>query len=303
MTNTIRRRETGFFMGDNAIFDRQDLSAYEKLVYLYLCRRADSESRAWPSYARIAQDCGISRDTAIRAVAKLVEKELLEKNARKDPNNGNMASNEYILLPVFSPQNPDPRKRDRDCDNNHGSGYEQPGVVADSDQGSGCERPGVVADSDQGSGCERLGVVASSDCNNTHINNTHLTTTTDPKDIPQIRTPDKKSVVVVQKPPVNERAIEICWQAVVEAKGVDLDRRFIAKNLARYADRGGVEYFLEKVEILRQTTVIKTVEGFLTDALAENWKPGQKGNTSGTAEVTRAQADEKKKLLMRAMYS
>ncbi|AEF95045.1 hypothetical protein Desca_2206 [Desulfotomaculum nigrificans CO-1-SRB] len=287
MTNTIRRRETGFFMGDNAIFDRHDLSVYEKIVYLYLCRRADSESRAWPSYARIAQDCGISRDTAIRAVAKLVEKELLEKNARKNPNNGNMASNEYILLPVsvFSPQNPDPRKRD--CDNNHGSGYEQPGVVADSDQGSGCER---------------LGVVASSDCNNTHINNTHLTTTTDPKDIPKIRTPDKKSVVV-QKPPVNERAIEICWQAAVEAKGVDLDRRFIAKNLARYADRGGVEYFLEKVEILRQTTVIKTVEGFLTDALAEDWKPGQKGNTSGTAEVTRAQADEKKKLLMRAMYS
>ncbi|WP_333871514.1 helix-turn-helix domain-containing protein [Desulforamulus putei] len=76
--STIRRRDTGFFMGDNAIFDRQDLSAYEKLVYLYLCRRADSESRAWPSYARIAQDCGISRDTAMRAVAKLVEKGLME---------------------------------------------------------------------------------------------------------------------------------------------------------------------------------------------------------------------------------
>ncbi|SHE59476.1 Helix-turn-helix domain-containing protein [Desulforamulus putei DSM 12395] len=78
MTNTIRRRDIGFFMGDNAIFDRHDLSVYEKIVYIYLCRRADSESRAWPSYDRIAQDCGISRDTAMRAVAKLVEKGLLE---------------------------------------------------------------------------------------------------------------------------------------------------------------------------------------------------------------------------------
>lgn len=158
--STIRRRETGFFMGDNAIFDRHDLSVYEKIVYLYLCRRADSESRAWPSYARIAQDCGISRDTAIRAVAKLVEKGLLEKNVRKDPN-GNMTSNEYILLPVFSPQNPDPRKRD--CDNNHGNGngYEQPGVVAHSDQ--------VVADSHRGSRSQQLPLVADSDPKNTHI--------------------------------------------------------------------------------------------------------------------------------------
>lgn len=29
--STIRRRDTGFFQGDNAIFDRHDLSAYEKM--------------------------------------------------------------------------------------------------------------------------------------------------------------------------------------------------------------------------------------------------------------------------------
>lgn len=295
LMSTIRRRDTGFFQGDNAIFDRHDLSVYEKIVYLYLCRRADSESRAWPSYNRIGMDCGISRDTAIRAIAKLIEKGLLIKNVRKDAN-GNLTSNEYILLSVG------PEKKIQQ----QGSSCEQPGVVATSDQ--------VVADSNQGSSSQLLGVVAVSDCNNTHINNTQLTTTTltgddaetfeDPLDLSPIVTKNinqsKKPVFV---PLVNEGAIEICWQSIIQAKGVDIDRGFIAKNLVKYATRGGVDYFLEKVELLKQTIIKSTVQGFLTDALKYDWKPGQKGNLSTPAELNVTRASQKKKVLMRSMYS
>ncbi|MCL0101025.1 helix-turn-helix domain-containing protein, partial [Peptococcaceae bacterium] len=96
---TTRRRKTGFFIADNAIFDRKDLSANEKLVYLYFCRRANSENKAWPSYQRIADDSGLSRRTVIDVIKKLINKNLLKKNTRLDPS-GNHASNEYTLLPV-----------------------------------------------------------------------------------------------------------------------------------------------------------------------------------------------------------
>ncbi|MCL0063449.1 helix-turn-helix domain-containing protein [Peptococcaceae bacterium] len=96
---TTRRRKTGFFIADNVIFDRKDLSANEKLVYLYFCRRANSENKAWPSYQRIADDSGLSRRTVIDVIKKLINKNLLKKNTRLDPS-GNHASNEYTLLPV-----------------------------------------------------------------------------------------------------------------------------------------------------------------------------------------------------------
>jgi hypothetical protein len=96
---TIRRKKTGFFIADNVIFDRKDLSANEKLVYLYFCRRANSENKAWPSYQRIADDCGLSRRTVIDVIKKLINKNLLRKNTRLDQA-GNHTSNEYLLLPM-----------------------------------------------------------------------------------------------------------------------------------------------------------------------------------------------------------
>ncbi|MCL0049667.1 helix-turn-helix domain-containing protein, partial [Peptococcaceae bacterium] len=91
---TTRRRKTGFFIADNVIFDRKDLSANEKLVYLYFCRRANSENKAWPSYQRIADDSGLSRRTVIEVIKGLIDKNLLKKNTRL------RQSNVYTLLPV-----------------------------------------------------------------------------------------------------------------------------------------------------------------------------------------------------------
>lgn len=101
MSDTIRRRETGFFIADNAIFTRKDITPFEKLTYLYLCRRADSEARSFPSYQTIANDCGYSKSSAIRFISNLIKKDLLKKTKRINKN-GDPTSNEYILLPVNS---------------------------------------------------------------------------------------------------------------------------------------------------------------------------------------------------------
>lgn len=91
----VDKRHKNWFWDSNSVFD-SDLSANAKLVRLYLARRADEERKAWPSYNRIAKDCGVSRDTAKRAIAELLEKGWIQKIVR-EKDSGEHISNVYIL--------------------------------------------------------------------------------------------------------------------------------------------------------------------------------------------------------------
>ncbi|MCL5058310.1 MAG: helix-turn-helix domain-containing protein [Actinobacteria bacterium] len=96
-------RRKNWFWDTNEIFS-SDLSAYAKLVRLYLARCANGDRQAFPSYNRIAKDCGISRDTAKRAVAELEEKGWIEKN-HQVKDDGEHLSNIYSLCdPPESPK-------------------------------------------------------------------------------------------------------------------------------------------------------------------------------------------------------
>lgn len=88
-------RRKNWFWDSNDIFS-SDLSAYAKLVRLYLARCANGDRQAFPSYNRIAKDCGISRDTAKRAVAELEEKGWVVKRLQKRED-GEHLSNVYHL--------------------------------------------------------------------------------------------------------------------------------------------------------------------------------------------------------------
>lgn len=142
-------------------------------------------------------------------------------------------------------------------------------------------------------------------------NNISNKTTTDPEEL--TKGAKKRSVVVDRASParsknlppplVNEGAIEICWQAVVEAAGVDLPRKFIAGKLIQYADRGGVNYFLKKVELLtNQRKTVENVEGWLKDALANDWQPGHQARTRAPVQHPDAKKDKRKKALVNSLY-
>ncbi|MCL6479930.1 MAG: helix-turn-helix domain-containing protein [Peptococcaceae bacterium] len=88
-------RRKNWFWDFNEVFS-SDLSAYAKLVRLYIARCANQDRQAWPSYNRIAKDCGISRDTAKRAVAELEEKGWIRKTFQKKEG-GEYLSNVYHL--------------------------------------------------------------------------------------------------------------------------------------------------------------------------------------------------------------
>ncbi|MFZ3048006.1 MAG: helix-turn-helix domain-containing protein, partial [Desulfatirhabdiaceae bacterium] len=50
-------RRKNWFWDFNDVFS-SDLSAYAKLVRLYIARCANQDRQAWPSYNRIAKECG-----------------------------------------------------------------------------------------------------------------------------------------------------------------------------------------------------------------------------------------------------
>ena len=141
MNKLIRAKKRDFFIAQNMIFNL-DISEHAKIVYLYLCRCADDESQAFPSYSTIAKRCSISRRTALRAVRELQDVGLLEVKNRQMLKNGKLlyTSNLYIL---YDSPNEEVSKD----------------VVTHSHQGSDTQSPGVVTHSHQGSDTQSLIII------------------------------------------------------------------------------------------------------------------------------------------------
>lgn len=78
-----------------------DLSIYEKMVYIYLARCANSGS-AFPSYQTIADRCSMSRRKAIDCVAVLFDNNLIAKHKRKTES-GDNTSNIYEVNTNLDP--------------------------------------------------------------------------------------------------------------------------------------------------------------------------------------------------------
>ena len=99
MDKIKRANKRNFFIAQNMIFDL-DISEHAKITYLYLCRCADDESQAFPSYNTIAEKCSFSRSTAIRSIQELEEIGLLsvEKRYEEDADGSKVyTSNLYTL--------------------------------------------------------------------------------------------------------------------------------------------------------------------------------------------------------------
>ena len=91
------KNKKGWHRVFDMIYD-QDISIHATVLYGYLCRCADSESKAWPSYKNIKLKCKINSDATVsKAIKELVQIGLLEKHARYDKSTGGKKSNLYIL--------------------------------------------------------------------------------------------------------------------------------------------------------------------------------------------------------------
>jgi hypothetical protein len=95
-TRVVKKERKNWFYSYNMIFD-QPISEHAKLIYIYLCRCADSEGKSFPSHATIGLKCGIkSRQTVINAIKELEQIGLLCKEVRLNKGGG-QTSNLYTI--------------------------------------------------------------------------------------------------------------------------------------------------------------------------------------------------------------
>ena len=62
-----------YFKLENELIDREDLTTSEKMVYICLCRYANNNDGAFPSYETISKKSGLSRRHAITIVNRLLK--------------------------------------------------------------------------------------------------------------------------------------------------------------------------------------------------------------------------------------
>jgi len=123
-------RTRNWFYLENDLLDREDLTIYEKTVYIVIARYVNSENKAFPSYETIAKKGSMAKVQAKRVVKSLTQKGLLKKEVRKTKDNKGYTSNLYTLL------NPKPKDK---------SNTNEKGVVSDRYQGGVPQIPGVVS--------------------------------------------------------------------------------------------------------------------------------------------------------------
>ena len=123
------RVENWFYL-ENDLLDREDLTIYEKTVYIVIARYVNGENKAFPSYETIAKKGSMAKVQAMRVVKSLTKKGLLKKEVRKTKDNKGYTSNLYTLL------NPKPKDR---------SNINKKGVVSVRYQGGVPQIPGVVS--------------------------------------------------------------------------------------------------------------------------------------------------------------
>jgi predicted transcriptional regulator len=123
-------RVRNWFYLENALMDREDLTIYEKTVYIVLARYVNGENKAFPSYETIAKKGSMAKVQAMRVVKSLIQKGLLKKESRRNKKNKGSTSNLYTLL------NPKPKdknndNKDRGVSDRYPGGIPQiPGVVS-----------------------------------------------------------------------------------------------------------------------------------------------------------------------------
>ncbi len=96
MSKIRKNWDDGVYISQRSIWVQEDLSIYEKMIWMCLEKFANGKDSAWPSQNTLAKECSISKSQVKRTINSLIGKGLLEKEIRKDEK-GNHQTNLYTL--------------------------------------------------------------------------------------------------------------------------------------------------------------------------------------------------------------
>ena len=104
------KKRYGFFQVSNKVFDA-GLTPLEFTVFCYLFSLMGAKEKCWPSKKTICRHCGISYNTATKAIKGLIDKGIITKvETFKEQWNGLRAqsNNQYYLLSMPWEEEPAP---------------------------------------------------------------------------------------------------------------------------------------------------------------------------------------------------
>jgi len=93
-------RIKNWFYLENDLLDREDLTIYEKMIYIVIARYVDKEDKAFPSVPTIAKKSSMSERQVQTIINSLVKKGLIKREPRINKYNKSKTSNLYTLLSV-----------------------------------------------------------------------------------------------------------------------------------------------------------------------------------------------------------
>ena len=124
-------RVKNWFYLENDLLDREDLTTYEKMIYIVIARYVDKEDKAFPSVPTIAKKGSMSERQVQTIINSLVKKGLIKKESRINKYNKSKTSNLYTLLSVKKNQSDKDNKEGVVHDMHHPGAHYSPPLVND----------------------------------------------------------------------------------------------------------------------------------------------------------------------------
>lgn len=91
-------RKNDWFWIENDLIDREDLTIYEKMIYMTLVRHSNENSFCFPSHKTISKKSGCSESQVKKVIKSLENKGLIKKENRNKLNSKEKDSNIYFVL-------------------------------------------------------------------------------------------------------------------------------------------------------------------------------------------------------------
>jgi DNA-binding transcriptional regulator YhcF (GntR family) len=93
-----KRKKEKFMLDDNYLNGQAKLCGWQgTLVYMSLCRHANKNQEAFPSIKLMAEQHNVSRNTILKGIKKLEERNLIQ-TGKKRTDSGQWLNNTYTLI-------------------------------------------------------------------------------------------------------------------------------------------------------------------------------------------------------------
>ena len=284
-------RKRNWWWARNEIFDQWGpiLKSNGLAVYLCLCRHANDHAECWPSFQRIARECGVHRTTVIKNI-KLLESYQLIRSESRLSNSGDSDTNTYTILDIPEPPLESSNSNKNQTKPTRGSRSQLPPVVAENNHPSSSRLLPVVAENDYGSS---PGLPKGNTIKETKLKETNLRTTTTTNSLSSGEILEKSSgknsreIITGNKKPTVLAAVESMQDSGLvfdyALKDFSLEQKQRALNLLKGVPPEDQQSVLDELNSALFKGTVKSIWQYFSK-LIQNYHAGQFNSTSELPE-------------------